>query len=64
MALGKIKCIGTCQHLKGKFGGNYQIEVRCGVHKRDEIMKLCEMLIPEMSVDECYEGLFHTDYFN
>ena len=29
MVSGRLQCLGSCQHLKGKFGAGYQIEVRC-----------------------------------
>lgn len=33
MVSGRLQCLGSIQHLKGKFGGDYQIEVRCHVEK-------------------------------
>lgn len=29
MVGGRLRCIGTSQHLKVRFGGGYTIEVRC-----------------------------------
>ncbi len=29
MVSGRLKCLGSCQHLKSKFGVSYLIEIRC-----------------------------------
>ncbi len=34
---GNLKCIGTSQHIKNKFGGSYEIEVKLELPIREEI---------------------------
>lgn len=29
MVSGRLQCLGTTQHIKGKFGASYQLECRC-----------------------------------
>lgn len=29
MVSGQLQCLGSCQHLKSRFGAGYQIEIRC-----------------------------------
>ncbi len=37
MVGGKIKCIGTIQHIKNKFGGGYEVEVKLEPPTMEEI---------------------------
>ncbi len=47
MVSGRLQCLGSVQHLKGKFGGGYEVEVRCHISKVEECLVLCrENLIP------------------
>lgn len=32
MVSGQLKCLGSCQHLKNRFGSGYQFEIRCSSH--------------------------------
>ena len=34
MVSGRMQCIGSVQHLKGRFGGGYQVEVRTSTAKK------------------------------
>lgn len=34
MVSGRMQCIGSVQHLKGRFGGGYQVEVRSSLAKK------------------------------
>jgi ABC-type multidrug transport system ATPase subunit len=55
MVSGRLQCLGSVQHLKGKFGGGYEVEVRCHVSKVEECLALCrEHLVP--AVDTEIEG--------
>ena len=36
MANGRLRCLGSAQHLKHKFGQGYQIEMKVGVVSRDD----------------------------
>lgn len=58
MVSGKIQCIGSPQHLKGRFGGGYQVEVRAEVARVTECLDLCMRLMPGASVDESHGGYF------
>ena len=47
MVSGRMQCLGSVQHLKGKFGGGYEVEVRCHVSKVQACLQLCkDNLIP------------------
>merc|ERR1711907_743227 len=37
MVGGRLRCIGSNQHLKAKFGGGYQLEARLRCPSKDEI---------------------------
>ncbi len=57
MVSGKMSCLGSTQHIKGRFGAEYQIEIRCvsqeGVAK---VHKLLEDALPAVVVDETHGG--------
>ena len=36
MVSGKAQCLGSVQHLKGRFGGGYQVEVRTVADKKGD----------------------------
>ena len=40
MVSGRMQCIGSVQHLKGRFGGGYQMEVRTSTAKKGRV-SLC-----------------------
>ena len=62
MVSGQIQCIGTPQHLKNKFGGSYEIELRCAPHMLQDCINLCIELMPTAFVEESFEGYvrFHV----
>lgn len=39
MVSGRMQCLGSVQHLKGKFGGGYEVEVRCAIGMVDECVE-------------------------
>jgi len=57
MVSGKMSCLGSTQHIKGRFGAEYQIEIRCisqeGVTK---VHKLLAEALPSVVVDETHGG--------
>jgi len=44
MVNGNLKCIGTSQHIKNKFGGGYEIEVKMKIPTQEEVNELTERL--------------------
>lgn len=51
MVSGRMQCLGAIQHLKGKFGTGYQIEVRCHVHRVKDCLRLCHnFLCPDLAL--------------
>jgi len=36
MASGRLRCLGSVQHLKGRFGVSYQVEIRCAASEMVE----------------------------
>lgn len=47
MVSGRFQCLGSSQHLKGKFGSGYEVEVRCSALSVDECLTFCrESLVP------------------
>lgn len=60
MVSGRMQCLGSVQHLKGKFGTGYQVEVRCGVHKVDECLALCNAILKNggYEIEEQHGGYF------
>jgi ABC-type multidrug transport system ATPase subunit len=64
---GRLKCLGSAQHIKGKFGASYQLEVRCakaeeeggGDESVDRIIRLCQEGLAHCggaTVDERHSG--------
>jgi hypothetical protein len=56
MVSGKLKCIGSCQHLKEKFGGTYQLDIRCNDTNSDVVIDLIGNQIPGVFVEEAHCG--------
>lgn len=44
MVNGNLKCIGTSQHIKNKFGGGYEIEVKMKIPSQEEVNELAGRL--------------------
>jgi len=64
MVDGNLKCIGTSQHIKNKFGGGYEIEVKLELPKKEEVDSVIDGLeaqyqgdINESQVDAVLEKL-------
>eukprot|EP01034_Spumella_vulgaris_P036559 gene36559-45086_t len=58
MVSGRLQCVGSAQHLKGRFGGGYQIEVRCHVNTVTDCIALLQNKLPNTIVDEQHGGYF------
>ncbi|KAK4029566.1 hypothetical protein OUZ56_022545 [Daphnia magna] len=52
MVNGTLRCLGSAQHLKNKFGDGYMINVRCEVETISEVLQCVESLIPEARLRE------------
>lgn len=52
MVSGRLKCLGSSQHLKGRFGTGYQIEVRAQDGAVDEVLKFCSDSLAGVSFEE------------
>ena len=46
MVDGNLKCLGTSQHIKNKFGGGYEIEVKLELPTKEEIDGIAKQLPP------------------
>jgi len=44
MVDGNLKCLGTSQHIKNKFGGGYEIEVKMELPTREEVQAVIQRL--------------------
>ena len=58
MVSGRIQCIGSAQHLKGRFGGDYQVEVRSNINKKEDCIAMCMKVMPSAKLDESHGGYF------
>ena len=47
MVSGNLKCIGTSQHIKNKFGGGYEIEVKLELPTKEEVANTIGRLEPQ-----------------
>jgi ATP-binding cassette subfamily A (ABC1) protein 3 len=57
MVAGGLKCLGSIQHLKGKYGKGYKLEVKLGEayeHKQGEVDEFLKSKFPEASLEEEY----------
>ena len=48
MVNGNLKCLGTSQHIKNKFGGGYEIEVKLELPSKQEIDGIIKQLPPQL----------------
>jgi len=48
MVNGNLKCLGTSQHIKNKFGGGYEIEVKLELPPKEEINAAISKLDPQL----------------
>ena len=58
MVSGRMQCLGSSQHLKSKFGGEYQVELRCHPSRVEECLELCMSFLPSPVLDEKHGGYF------
>lgn len=58
MVSGRLQCLGSIQHLKGRFGANYQIEVRCETGRTEECLTACMARISGSALDEQHGCFF------
>jgi ATP-binding cassette subfamily A (ABC1) protein 1 len=63
MVSGRLQCIGSCQHLKDKFGDCYQLDVRCHETSRDICIKKVLDVFPGSSVEEAHGSHFRAKLF-
>lgn len=61
MVSGRLQCLGTAQHLKDRFGGGYQVELRCQPLRVSDCLQLCLQVFPNASISEQYGGYFRLD---
>jgi len=47
MVSGNLKCIGTSQHIKNKFGGGYEIEAKLELPTKEEVASVIGRLEPQ-----------------
>jgi len=58
MVNGTLRCIGSAQHLKNRFGNGYMINVRCENDGIDGVMQYIQSTIPEARFrDQSYRQL-------
>eukprot|EP00752_Nemacystus_decipiens_P003898 g3578.t3 len=57
MVGGRLRCIGTSQHLKEVFGGGYSIEVRCPTGSMPQVKEMIQGLSPLARLDEMHPTL-------
>ena len=41
---GNLKCLGSAQHLKNKYGGGFEIEIKTNLPEKDKIKELVSSL--------------------
>lgn len=58
MVSGRMQCLGSSQHLKGRFGGGYQVEVRCLGGGVNECLSMLLHSLSGASVAEQHGGYF------
>lgn len=56
MVSGRLQCIGSAQHLKGRFGLGYQVEIRSIPARVHDCIALCERVMPSVAVEEVHGG--------
>ena len=57
MVSGRLQCLGTCQHLKNKYGASYQLDLRTYEDKTaecvDTLMSQMVCVVEEMHATSC-----------
>ena len=50
MVRGKLRCLGTVQHLKASLGSHYDLEVKAPVRRHEEVAALADTLFAKSAV--------------
>ena len=58
MVSGRLQCLGSVQHLKGRFGASYEVEVRCAEGRGCEALTHCLRVVCGSTLEES-----HGDFF-
>ena len=65
MVNGRLRCLGSTQHLKDKYGDGYSVSVRVkGINCDRELVALKRFMarrLPEAKLKECHHNLIHYD---
>ena len=56
MVNGKMKCLGTLQHLKNKFGSGYTLTVKCKLDQ-EQLMHHIKTRFPDNKVSRAHTGM-------
>src|SRR3546814_565803 len=56
MVAGKLRCLGTSQHLKDRFGAGYQIDLHCEELFADELQQAVEKELFDVKLGLQVEG--------
>ncbi|GAB5355108.1 hypothetical protein AAMO2058_000177600 [Amorphochlora amoebiformis] len=56
MAKGRLRCLGTLQHLKNRHGKGYHLEISCPETKSDRVSQALSKSFDHLSVIESYGG--------
>lgn len=54
-----MKCLGSTQHIKHRFGASYQIELRCNISEHNYLPNVIALLTKEivsLTIEECHGG--------
>ena len=59
MVKGKLKCLGSNQYLKQKFGSGYTLEVKTNEDKQTDLANVIEKLFnKQANLSECFSNRF------
>lgn len=56
MVRGTLRCLGTSQHLKRRFGGGYEINVSCDVNRTDDVEAWIKKSFPSATKQSAFFG--------
>ena len=59
MVSGRLQCLGSVQHLKGRFGASYQVEIRCTAGMVEACIHACLTgMVPNCVLEEQHGSYF------
>ena len=58
MVNGRMKCLGTLQHLKNKFGSGYTLTIKCK-REQEELIQYINTRFPENKVSRSHTGMIN-----